>query len=425
MENDLVLEGRVVTPAGLVEAEVGVEDGTIREVRKGGVKGARRIRAPGSIIFPGFIDLHVHLREPGWEAKEDFRTGTLAAAHGGVTTVVDMPNNPVPANTATVLNRKRGLADLKSVVAVEFYSGVDPTRLQDVEGSSSVARAFKLFMSKTTGVGGFPEERLEESLKVIARTEKGASMHCEDQGLLDLAADRLKGVVRPDIHCDLRPPQAEAAAVRNALEAAKGIDNLQINICHASTSESVALVAGAASGATKATCEATLHHLFFNRRAMLSDPRLATNPPLRAEEDRQALLNGLRDGQVSFLVTDHAPHLLEEKESGGRSGVPGLDDYGHIVSWLVRNQGFDPVRIAKIASSGPAAFLGMKDRGAVAPGMRADFSVLDLHSPEKVREEDLQTKCSWSPYEGKEFPGRVRWTIVKGEAVVEDFEVVG
>jgi len=424
MENDLVLEGRVVTPAGLVECEVGVEDGVITEVRKSGIKGSRRIRAPGSIIFPGFIDLHVHLREPGWESKEDFRTGTLAAAHGGVTTVVDMPNNPVPANSAAVLDRKRGLAEAKSVVAVEFYAGVDSARLADVKGSSAVAKAFKLFLSKTTGVGGFPEDRLGEALKAAALTGKGVSLHCEDQEILDRAAERLKGAVRPDIHCDLRPPEAEVVAVRTALEAAKGVDSLHVNICHASTSESVALVTRAASAASNSTCEATLHHLYFNRKAMFSDPRLATNPPLRTEDDRLALLNGLRDGKVSFLVTDHAPHLLEEKESGGHSGVPGLDDYGHVVSWLMRVHGFDPVRIAKVASSGPAGFLGMKDRGAIAPGMRADFSVLDLHSPEKVRQEDLKTKCAWSPYEGKEFPGRVRWTIVKGEAVLEDYEVV-
>ncbi|MDA4119989.1 MAG: amidohydrolase family protein, partial [Thaumarchaeota archaeon] len=141
------------------------------------------------------------------------------------------------------------------------------------------------------------------------------------------------------------------------------------------------------------------------------------------EEDRKALLGGIVDGTVSFLVTDHAPHTMDEKTSLGLSGVPGLDDYGHVVSWLVREQKVDPLIIAKVTSSNPAKFANLSDRGEISVGKKADFTILDLHSPEKVRSESVLSKCGWSPYEGKEFPGKVRWTIRGGEPMLEDYEL--
>jgi dihydroorotase len=127
---------------------------------------------------------------------------------------------------------------------------------------------------------------------------------------------------------------------------------------------------------------------------------------------------------VSFLVTDHAPHTEEEKKSQGLAGVPGLDDYAHVVSWLVRDQGVDPGLAARVASASPAEFLGLGDRGEVAVGKRADMTVLDIRSPEVVRRDGLKTKCGWSPYEGREFPGRARWTMVQGRVLLDDGELV-
>ncbi|HYC27082.1 MAG TPA: amidohydrolase family protein, partial [Nitrososphaerales archaeon] len=147
MRHDLVVEGRVVTPSGLVECEVGVSEGRIAEVRKQGLAGERRVKAGSSIVFPGFVDIHVHMREPGWEKKEDFRTGTRAAAHGGVTTVADMPNNPVPIVSLEEVERKRKLAKAKAVVGVELYGGVRPDRLDLIPRLSDGVRAFKVYMS--------------------------------------------------------------------------------------------------------------------------------------------------------------------------------------------------------------------------------------------------------------------------------------
>lgn len=423
MEHDLVVEGIVVGREGLASFEVGVSDGMISEVKKQGVRGARRIRAERSLIFPGFIDVHVHMREPGWEYKEDFRTGSLAALHGGVTTVVDMPNNPVPTTTLSALDDKRRLAESKALVDVKFYGGVLSANLEDLAKLADKVSGYKVYLSKTTGTDAFPESELGNAFEEIAGTGRPVSLHCEEQAVIDKMQIELEGVSRPDVHCDLRPPEAEVESVKKVVAALSKVHDLDVNVCHASASETVSIVRNTRARGGRLYCEAALHHLYFNRKAMLDNRMLKTNPPLRREEDRKALLGGVMDGTVSFLVTDHAPHGIDEKTSLGLSGVPGLDDYGHVVSWLVREQSVDPTVIARMTSSNPARFGKLGDRGEISVGKRADFTILDIHSPEKVTSDGVRSKCGWSPYEGKEFPGRVRWTIRGGEPLLDDYEL--
>lgn len=424
MEYDLVLEGRVVAPGGLLEAEVGVSEGVIAAVGHG-LRGARRIRTGGCLIFPGFVDVHVHLREPGWEHKEDFRTGTLAAVHGGVTTVADMPNNPVPVTSAAAAEAKKRLAEEKALVDVRLYGGVLPGGLQRIREMAGSVAGYKIYMSESTGTGAYPEAELGAAFDAVAATRKPVSLHCERQSVIDRMKMKmeLEGRVSPDLHCDLRPPDAEIQSVKGVVEALRRVPGLRANVCHASTAGAVGLVKSAREQGLNLSCEATLHHLYFSRRALSENVMLKTNPPLRGEEDRQALLSGVRGGAVSFLVTDHAPHLESEKLERGLAGVPGLDDYSHVVSWLIRGQETDPLTIARVAASNPSRFLGLGDRGEIAVGRRADFSVVDLRSPEKVTGEGVRSKCGWSPYEGREFPGRARWTISGGEVLMDDFEI--
>ena len=421
MEHDLVLEGRAVTPGGVLETELGVSDGRLSEIGRG-LHGARRIRTGGCLIFPGFVDMHVHLREPGWEQKEDFRTGALAAVHGGLTTVADMPNNPVPSTTADALQAK-AIAARKSSVEVRFYGGVRPDNLSALGRMAAGEVGYKAYLSETTGAGAFPGSRLAGAFAAVQATGRPVSLHCEMQEVIDRKTAELKGNTAPDAHCDIRPAEAEVKSVEEALAALEGFQELRADVCHASTGEAVSLVEGARRDGLKVYCEATLHHLYFNRRAMLDSRLLRTNPPLRSEDDRQALLGGVRSGAVSFLVTDHAPHLRDEKLDQGLAGVPGLDDYSHLVSWLIREQQVDPLRIARLASSNPSKFLRLDDRGEIAVGRRADFSIVDLHAAETVTDTPLRSKCGWSPYEGKEFPGRARWTILEGRILMDDFEM--
>jgi dihydroorotase len=296
--------------------------------------------------------------------------------------------------------------------------------VDDIERIKGLVVGYKIFLSSSTGSSPFPQDALPETFRKILGTGKPVSLHCEDQSVIDRMTRLLEGVDRQDVHCDARPPEAEATAVSKVIEALRRTNGVQANVCHASTGHSLGMVSMAAREGVSIRCEATLHHLYFNRRAMLENPLLKTNPPLRSEDDRQALLHGISGGEVSFLVTDHAPHTEEEKKALGLSGVPGLDDYAHLVSWLIKSQGIDPVTVALVTSFNPAKYAGLDDKGEVAVGKSADFSVLDLESAERVRGEDVRSKCGWSPYEGREFPGRARWTIVKGEALLEDYELV-
>jgi dihydroorotase len=419
MEHDLVVEGRVVLPGGVDDAQVGITEGKIREIRKQGLKGAKVLNAGRCLIFPGFVDGHVHLREPGWEYKEDFATGTAAAAHGGVTTVVDMPNNPTPATTPSALEEKRRLALSRGVIDVRFHGGVLGEKIRELKNIKGLVVGYKVYLAESTGGLRFPAEKLGEAFEAVSATGLPLSLHCEDQSVIDSRRKALAGENRPDLHCDLRPPEAEVSSVSAVLSALKLAPRTRVNICHASVAETVSMVEQARIGGSSVACEAALHHLFFSRRAMEGNRLLKTNPPLRPDADRAALLEGLRREKANFLVTDHAPHTRAEKMSDGPSGVPGLDDYGHIVSWLLKKQEFEPATIARVCSGNPSAFYGLSDRGTIAAGMRADLAILDLGSPEKTSADELRTKCGWSPYEGVEFPGRVRWTIFGGEVLYE------
>jgi dihydroorotase len=424
MKHDLVVAGKVVSPVGVEEMQIGISDGKIAEMKRQGLAGTRTIRAGRALVFPGFIDIHVHMREPGWERKEDFRTGSEAAVHGGVTTVADMPNNPRPATNPAVLREKARLASKKALVDVRFYGGVLYKELDELQRISSLVVGYKLYLAETTGNLMFPPSELEEAFGLVAGTGRPASLHCEDQEIIEEKTKELAGEKRPDVHSDMRPPEAEVESVREVVAALRTAPKLRANVCHASTEGALSVVSAARTQGAHLQCEAALHHLYFDRSEMLENPLLRTNPPLRPEKDRIALLAGLKEGRVSFLVTDHAPHLREEKLSDLLSGVPGLDDYGHMVSWLIRKGEVDPTVVARVACSNPASFIGLGDRGQIEVGKRADFSILDIWSPEVVRAEDVRSKCGWSPYEGTEFPGRTRWTIRGGELLLDDYEQV-
>jgi dihydroorotase len=418
LEYDLVLEGRAAMPGGVQELQIGVVGGKIAAIRRQGLRAGRRISARSCIVFPGFIDTHVHLREPGWEHKEDFATGTAAAAHGGVTTVFDMPNNPRPAVDAATIDEKARLSRAKAIVDVKLFGGVGP-RLEEIQAIRDRVIGFKIYLAETTGNLLLPETKLKDALVAVAEANRPASVHCERQAILDSVRKRLAGQRRADLLADLRPPEAEVESVRAVLNARR---RARVNVCHVSCAGALDLLRNAKNRGPGVACEATLHHIYFSRKDMLKNGLLTMNPPLRSEQDRRAVLEGLRSGSVDFLVTDHAPHTLTEKVKDGARGIPGLDNYGNVVAWLIKEQGFSPETIACVTAGNQARFFGLRDRGVIALGRRADFALLDLRAPERVGSGSVRSKCGWSPYEGREFPGRVRWTVFGGKVLLDDFE---
>ncbi len=421
MHHDLVVEGKIVNP-GVVHdtAQIGIDGAFITGLKKQGLRGEQSIEATGCLIFPGFIDLHAHLREDSsekWSYKEDFRSGSAAALHGGITTIVDMPNTPLPAINTARLRAKKKLAQSKSKVEIFFYGAVTENNMKELAGMNEEAIGYKIFLAD--GPLYIRQEVLLEAFRAVEVTSKPIVVHCEDQELIEKRREELKKKdvqAGTELHSWLRPAQAELSAVRRVLSHASGIRN-SINIAHISVYDSLLLIKRTAG----IYCEVTPHHLFFNTEDLsIKKGLLKTNPPLRTESNRRQLLDAFRRGEIDFLVTDHAPHTIEEKAFGlmdAPAGVPNLDTFGSFVAWLIYSQGVNPELISRVCSYNPAKFLGLRDRGIVEVGKRANLTILD-HRSVKVKSEQLRTKCGWSPFEGYEFPGTVRYTIIDGEPFI-------
>ena len=395
----LVVEGPLVCPEnGVKRGQVLIENGVFTEVHG-------KSRKPDlefdddHLVFPGFVDVHVHLRE-GQEYKEDYLTGAAAAAQGGVTSCLDMPNNPVsPVDRETIDRKLAKLPD--SPINIGLYAAIGPGTI------GFDFPHYKLFMAHSTG------PLFYQSLDDIAPTlenYRGAQItyHCEDPQMLQ----ELEG---QGTHEEQRPERAEAAAVKVAIELAERFD-IKTNIAHLSSQKGLEMLLSH----PEITREVTPHHLFFdieNRSSFQRGELLKMNPPLREASTREALMAAFKAGKISFLATDHAPHTLEEKQGPNPpSGVPHLDTYGAFVTWLHLEHGIEPAHLARHCCSLPGAFMGPK-LGRIEVGFRGDLAVLNLKKPWTVKAENLNTKCAWSPFEGFTFPGRVVRTIAAGQVV--------
>lgn len=400
----ILIEGRCVLPTGVAPSQVLIQGDRIAAV---GRVGAADIRYPDdALVFPGFIDIHVHAREDtsGLEAyKEDYVTASRAAIHGGVTAIADMPNNPEPPADAAAYEAKRRLSRA-AAVDVLLYAALAP-------GAPPLPWPvpYKAFVG--TGPGGLHFS----STAALSRTLEGyrgqwVAFHAESAGVL--LAHR-----GADTHEDRRPPQAEIEAIRTVVGLVERWQ-VQGHICHLSTASGLDIVLEARSRGAALTCEVTPHHLYFDRanRSVAPYPDfLRMNPPLRGPSDRSRLLAALRAGEIDALATDHAPHTPDDKVKGA-AGVPHLDTYGSFVGWLM-SQGVSPERIARIAAEIPGAILGrfLPGRfGRIVPGAVASLTVLDPTQAVVVSRDSLRTKCAWSPFEGLRLPARVVHTIVRG-----------
>jgi dihydroorotase len=422
MLHDLIIEGRIVNPEATHDAQIAIDNGYITAIKKQGLKGERKIDAQRCLIFPGFIDLHAHLREDSshdWDYKEDFKSGTAAALHGGITTVIDMPNTPSPGINAERILKKKKLARTKSrgMIDLFFCGGVTDYNINTIAGMQREVIAYKIFLAETTGGLYIRDEVLPKAIKAVEATSKPLVIHCEDQQVIEKMREGLK----VKAHSELRPEEAELSAVKKVLAAASGDIKIKIDIAHVSVYRTLNLIR------KKFHCEATPHHLFFSKKDVQENAFLKVNPPLRSEENRLRLLDAFKCGKIDFLVTDHAPHTKEEKAReflDAPAGVPNLDTYGNFVAWLIVRCDVHPMLMARICAYNPGVFLGLHDRGSIEVGKKANLTILDIQKRVKIRSECLYTKCGWSPFEGYEFPGAVRHVISNGVVVTEDEEII-
>ena len=424
---DLVIRGRrVVTPDGVRAASVHVSEGRI--VRVGGWEEAPPdisvVDAGESIVMPGLVDTHVHINEPGRTEWEGFETGTRAAAAGGVTTILDMPLNSIPATTTVdALEAKRQAARGKTVVNVEFIGGVVPGNVGELEALRDAGvRAFKCFLSPS-GVHEFPavgERDLRVAFPVLARLGLPLMVHAEDPACLlpGRGSSREYGD-----YLTTRPVAAERAAI-TLLTRLMARAPTPVHIVHLSSASSLDIVRTARARGLPLTVETCPHYLTFAAKEI---PSGATEykcaPPIRDKAERDALWEALIAGEIDLIVSDHSPCPPEMKETGGDffsawGGIASLQLSLSAVWTGARARGLKPERIAQWMSAAPARLAGLQNRkGALAAGYDADIVLWDPEARFVIDPTELLHRHKVTPYAGRELYGKVLATYVGGRHI--------
>lgn len=342
------------------------ESGKIGKLGRTAPSNVKAIDAKGCLVLPGMIDCHVHLREPGLTHKEDFYTGTCAAAAGGVTTVIDMPNTVPKTETVEALLEKMKLAEGRAVVNAGFHFGGGAS-CGELEKMNGEALGAKFYLSETFNARGPADDEIAEKMRILAGKRLPACLHSE------------------------RPEETSMAMKAHG----------KAHLCHVSKREDVN-VAGALG-----TCEVTPHHLFLTEGSAKTSPALCSKP------ERAWLLEALLDGRIDCVASDHAPHLPDD----GAPGVPGLET----TLPLLFSKKVPVGRIVSATSLAPARVFGLEGRkGKIAEGHDADLVIFDQKKEWRVNGENLLTKCGWSPFEGWKLKGKIKTTIVNGSIVFDE-----
>ena len=369
-----------------------------------------------AVLFPGFVDVHVHLREPGFSYKETIRTGTLAAAHGGFAHVAAMPNlDPVP-DCAAALAVQRAIIEKDALVHVHPYGAVSVgekgERLADLEGLAPGVIAFS-----DDGRGVQSESLMREAMTRCHALGKILAAHCEDNSLLHGGYIHDGAYARAHGHRGICS-ESEWGPIARDLRLAKET-GCAYHVCHVSTKESVALIRTAKRRGVDVTCETAPHYLTFTDEDLQEDGRFKMNPPLRAREDRDALIEGLLDGTIDMLVTDHAPHSREEKARGlekSAMGVVGLEtSFAASYTALVQTGILPLEKLVDLMHGAPMRRFGCGTE--LAEGQPADLTAFDLTKTYTVDPETFLTMGRATPFAGHALTGVCKLTMIGGEPV--------
>jgi dihydroorotase len=417
-----IKNGRILDPSQGTDqrGDLIIEGRKIKDItRSSRTRKGRAIDASGKWVVPGFIDLHVHLREPGQEAKETIASGTSAAAAGGFTSIVCMPNTNPP------IDSEAGIEFIQSRVRTAGVVNVLPTgcitRGQQGEELTEIGDLVQAGAVAITedGHSVMDSEVMRRALEYSKMFDLPVLAHCEDE---KLAGPGVMNEGRMSTILGLRgiPNQAESIIVGRDIQLAE-LTGGRLHICHVSARESVDLVREAKRKKIRVTCEVTPHHLALTEEALRDyDTSTKVNPPLRAAADQEALWKGIRDGTIDAIATDHAPHTEIEKDwpfVDAPFGVIGMESAIPVVMTMVRKRkGLSFEDLLPLLTTGPAQVLGI-DKGTLAPGKDADVTVIDPELTKVFGVEDLRSKSRNCPFLGMELTGFPVVTIVAGKVV--------
>ncbi len=417
----LIQNVRVLSPADGIDrtGDILLRDGKIAAIGEGLSTDGKVIAADGLCAVPGFVDMHVHLRDPGQTQKEDILTGCAAAAAGGVTSLLCMPNTVPTVDSAEtvryILDKAKG-AKAKVYVAASITKGLKSEEPTDLE---ALRKAGAIGLSDD----GRPVENtrfLSDAMKKAPQLGMTVVAHCEDLFLAD-GGKINEGAVSRQLGVKGIPAAAEDCGTAREIALAAA-ENVPIHICHVSTATSVALVRDAKRRGVKVTAETAPHYVSLTEQALLGrDADFRMNPPLRTDKDVQAVIEGLCDGTLDCIATDHAPHTVEEKADFEKApnGSIGMEtSFAVAYTYLVKPGLLTLAQLVEKMAVNPANILGI-NAGTLAVGAPADIALLDLNEQWTVDVNRLHGKSKNTPFKGMTLSGRVKKTFLDGQLVFE------
>ncbi len=424
----LIKNGRVIDPANNIDdsLDILVEGNIIKKVAKG-IKtenSARVIDAKGRIVTPGLIDIHTHLREPGFEYKETIRTGTMAAAAGGFTTICCMPNtNPINDNRAVtefILSKtaKEGVVNVLPIGAITKGSqGKALAEIGDMAGAGCAAIS-------DDGKGVMDAEVMRRALEYTKAFDIPVIAHCEDANLSSGGAMN-EGFASTTLGIRGIPKAAEEVMVVRDIALAE-LTGARLHIAHVSSAGSVESIRMAKKRGVKVTCETCPHYFTLTEDAVIGyNTNAKVNPPLRTKEDVKAIKEGLKDGTIDIIASDHAPHAVHEKEiefDYASFGMIGLETSLPLILNLVREDVLTLKDAIAKAAINPARLLKLK-KGTLSEGADADITIIDAESEWVVDVNNFKSKSKNTPFAGMKMKGRAVVTIVGGKIVYETGDI--
>ena len=433
MKRTYIKNARIVNEGKTFEGAIVIENEVIAEVLKAGEQPVlpcdETIDAQGMYLIPGVIDDHVHFRDPGLTHKADMTSESKAAAAGGVTSYMDMPNTNPQTTNLEALEAKYQDAATKSIVNYSFYFGATNNNADDLAKLDKTrVCGVKLFMGSSTG--NMLVDRMETLKNIFTHAGMLIATHCEDQHIISANTAQYKEMYGDDPDVKYHPAirneeacyQSSALAVQLAKET-----GARLHIMHISTAKELSLLENKPIEEKNITAEACVSHLFFcDKDYERFGARIKCNPAIKSEADRDALRQALTENLIDVIGTDHAPHLLSEKQGGALkavSGMPSLQFSLNSVMELVHEGLLSIEQLVQKMCHAPATLYQIEKRGFIRPGYQADVVLLNPSKEWTVTNECILSKCGWSPMEGQTFHSKVEKTFVNGHLVYTDNHV--
>ncbi len=430
---DLIIKNAKIFFEGQIHVGgIAVDNGKIVKVNKDSnlPSGETIIDGKGQLVIPGAIDIHAHLRDLNYSNKEDFYTGTCAAAVGGFTTVIDMPNTSPPTISSELLQHKTEIARKKIVINTGFYAGIPDSASELESFKEGGIFGFKLYLTNSLSQFNIDDSnQLKNLFSNVKKLGLPILIHAERKKDIDEFLNQKKqtNLSSQDLYLESHSEEVEKRAIKFIFDLNVNIGT-EIHICHITTAAGIELLRKAKKEGQHVSAEVTPHHLFLSSKDLRTHGALAKMlPPLRSPHDLSALWEGLNDGIIDNIATDHAPHTLSEKIcefSEAANGIPGFETMLPLLFTAMHEEKITLSRLVQVIAENPASFLHLSNKGKIKSGYDADLIIIDLHREQKIEATRFLSKAKFSPFDGREIKGLPTMTIINGKIIMQEGQIM-